>query len=409
MQDALRRFVADMAALQQTVTTVGAAIALALLLLFGLFAVLAARGRARREATIEERARDLDERLAEVVRLQAETTGRMQTLAEIFGSRQSELARGLTERLDGFSHRVGETLITQGRATHENLSKLAERLAVIDRAQRGMAELSGEVLQLRSILSNKQARGAFGQGRMETIVADALPAGAYAFQATLSTGVRPDCLIRMGTEAPDLAVDAKFPLEAWTAFHDAEVDEARDRAAQAFRRDVLRHVADVAGKYLIPGETQDVAFLFVPSESIFADLHEHFDDVIQRAHRARVVIVSPSLLTLAIQVVRSITRDQRMREQAHVIQAEVGHLLDDVGRLAERVAKLQAHFGRAARDLDEIATSADKVERRASRIEQLDLGSAAAPTAPPVGGDAAGGSIEREPVLPFPPTRRAGE
>jgi DNA recombination protein RmuC len=400
MQDALRRFVADMASLPQTVTTVGGAIALAFLLLFVLAALAAARGRARREALAEERARELDERLAEVARLQAETTGRMQTMAEVFGSRQSDLVRGLSERLDGLSHRLGDTLATQGRATHDNLSRLAERLAVIDRAQRGMAELSGEVVQLRSILANKQARGAFGQGRMEAIVADALPADAYAFQATLSTGVRPDCLIRMGTGAPDLAVDAKFPLEAWSAFHDAVDDEVRDRAAQGFRRDVMRHVGDIADKYLLPGETQDVAFLFVPSESIFADLHEHFDDVVQRAHRARVVIVSPSLLTLAIQVVRSITRDQRMREQAHVIQAEVAHLLDDVARLSERVAKLQTHFGQAARDLDQIAVSADKVERRAVRIESLDLGAAALPAS--TRGPA-------EPVLPFGSDRLAGE
>ena len=398
MQDAVSRFVAEFAALSPTTAAVVAAV---VFLALGLLALAGARRHARRDGLAEARERELDERLAEVARLQAETTGRMRTLAEIFGSRQSELARGLTERLDGLSHRLGDTLATQGRATHENLSRLAERLAVIDRAQRGMADLSGEVLQLRSILSNKQARGAFGQGRMEAIVADALPPDAYAFQATLSTGVRPDCLIRMGQGAPDLAVDAKFPLEAWTAFHDVSDDEARDRAAQGFRRDVLRHVADIAAKYLVPGETQDVAFLFVPSESIFADLHEHFDDVIQKAHRARVVVVSPSLLTLAIQVVRSITRDQRMREQAHVIQAEVAALLDDVARLSERVAKLQSHFGRAARDLDQIATSADKVERRAARIESLDLGAAAVSEAPLAGA--------AEPVLPFPPSRRAGE
>lgn len=404
MQDALRRFVAQTAELQQMVTSVGWAVALGLLAFFLVLIVGGAFRRGRRDAAFDERARDLDDRLGELVRLQAEMTGRMQTMAEVFGARQSDLVRGLGERLDGLSHRIGDTLVDQGRATHENLTRLAERLAVIDRAQRGLADLSGEVLQLRSILSNKQARGAFGQGRMEAIVADALPADAYRFQATLSTGVRPDCLVRIGSGAPELAIDAKFPLEAWTAFQEAEEDEARDRAAQMLRRDLLRHVADVAGKYLVPGETQDVAFLFVPSESVFADLAEHFDDVVQKAHRARVVIVSPSLLMLAVQVVRSITRDQRMREQAHVIQAEVAHLLDDVGRLTERVAKLQVHFAQASKDLDQIAISADKVERRAGRIESLDLDSAAASasTAAPVTGP-------DEPVLPFPPTRRAGE
>lgn len=366
-------------------------------LVAGLAGGRASRARIAAETSAADQAAEVERRLAEVARLQAETTGRMRTLAEVFGARQSDLVRGLGERLDGLAHRVGHTLADQGRVTHENLSRLAERLAVIDRAQRGMAELSDEVVQLRSILANKQARGAFGQGRMEAIVADALPTGAYAFQATLSTGVRPDCLVRMGGETPDLAIDAKFPLEAWTAFHAAVDDEVRDRAAQAFRRDVGRHVGDVAGKYLVPGETQDVAFLFVPSESIFADLHEHFDDVVQRAYRARVVIVSPSLLTLAIQVARSIGRDVRMREQAHVIQAAVAHLLDDVGRLAERVARLQAHFGQTARDLDQIAVSTDKVMRRATRIESLDLG-----TPSP-------GAAAADPPTPLDRPRLAGE
>lgn len=330
-------------------------------------------------------AEEIDARLDEIARLQSEATGRMAAMAEVFGSRQSDLTRGLLDRFDGLSDRLGRSLGDNARATGASLSALAERLAVIDRAQRDLVELSGDVLELKSVLADKQARGAFGQGRMEAIVADALPAGAYLFQATLSTGVRPDCLVRLPGAAPSLAIDAKFPLEGWTAFREAP-PEARERAAAGFRRDVLRHVADIASKYLIPGETQDVAFLFVPSESIFADLHEHFDDVVQRAHRARVVIVSPSLLLLAVQVVQSIGRDAAVRSQAHLIQAEVGRLVDDVARLAERVSKLQAHFGQTARDLDQLGISADKVIRRAHRIEALDL-DAEAPAAPRLVGE----------------------
>jgi len=365
----------------------------ALLCLLGALTALASGRRARIEAAIraEEQADELDRRLGEIGRLQAEMTGRMQTMAEVFGSRQSELVRGLGERLDGLGHRLGHSLTDTTRATVASLGQLNERLAVIDRAQRGITDLSSQVVQLQSILSNKQARGAFGQGRMEAIVADALPPDAFTFQATLSSGVRPDCLIAMPNGAPGLVVDAKFPLEGWTAFRAAETPEARSAAASAFRRDVLRHVGDIREKYFLPGETQDTALMFVPSESIFADLHEHFDDVVQRAHRARVVIVSPSLLLLSIQVVQSVLRDTRLREHAHVIQSEVGHLLDDVERLAERVAKLQAHFGQTARDLDQIAISSDKVVKRAGRIESLDLG--AEPAQAP---------------LPFTP-RRAGE
>ena len=339
----------------------------------GLLGGRATRARIAAETLASDQAAEVERRLGEIGRLQAEMTGRMKSMAEVFGSRQVDLARGLSERLDGLGHRIGGTLADAGRATHESLTVLAERLAVIDRAQRGIADLSGEMLELKSILANKQTRGAFGQGRMEAIVADALPVGAYAFQATLTTGVRPDCLVHLPGAAASLAIDAKFPLEGWQALREAPGEEARTQAMRLFRRDVIRHVADVREKYLVPGETHDVAFLFVPSEAIFADLHEHFADVVQRAHRARVIIVSPSLLMLAIQLVQSIGRDAAIRAQAHLIQREVGHLSDDVARLGERVAKLQAHFGQATRDLDQIALSADKVVRRAARIESLDL------------------------------------
>ena len=343
------------------------------LLVRALFPGRSAHERIAVETLALDQAHETERRLAEIGRLQAEMTGRMKTMTEVFGSRQADLARGLGERLDGLGARIGHSLTDTSRATSASLSSLAERLAVIDRAQRGITELSGEMIQLKSILANKQTRGAFGQGRMETIVADALPPTGYAFQATLSTGVRPDCLVHLPDGAPGLVIDAKFPLEGWTAFHDAGTAEARAGAMQGFRRDVIRHVVDIRDKYLVPGETHDTAFLFVPSESIFADLHEHFADVVQRAHRARVVIVSPSLLTLAIQVVQSIGRDAAIRGRAHVIQAEVGAIGDDVARLMERVTKLQAHFGQATRDLDQVAISADKVMRRAGRIEALDL------------------------------------
>lgn len=281
----------------------------------------------------------IDARVADLIRAQSEMNGRMQTMAEVFGSRQSELVRGLSERMDGLGHRIGQSMSDTNRNTHENLAKLNERLAVIDTAQKNITALSGQVDGLQQILANKQTRGAFGQARMETIIQDGLPAGAYEFQATLANGNRPDCLILMPNEAPGLVVDAKFPLEAWNAIRAAEAPEAARAAESQFRRDMQKHIQDIAARYLVPGETQDTAFMFVPSESIFADIHEHFEEIIQRAHRARIVIVSPSLLMLSIQVVQSLLRDQRMREQAHIIHDEVMKLMGDVGRLDDRVRK----------------------------------------------------------------------
>jgi DNA recombination protein RmuC len=323
-----------------------------------------------------ERSREAEERMADILKSQSEMQGRMQTMAEIFGSRQSEMTQAIRERLDGMTHRIGQTMTEQTKSTHENLAKLQERLAVIDTAQANIRSLAGEVVTLQSILSNKQTRGAFGQARMEAIVADGLPSGAFEFQATLSSGMRPDCLIRMPNGAPSLAIDAKFPLESWNAIRAAETPEARRQAETFFKRDMDVHIKDVSEKYLIQGETQDTAFLFVPSESVFAEIHEHFEAIVQKAHRARVVIVSPSLLMLSIQVVQAILKDARMREQAHLIQGEVVRLMDDVGRLDERVRKLQSHFQQTAKDVDDILISTAKVTKRGQRIEALEFGEA---------------------------------
>ena len=353
----------------------GLAAALSVLVCLALVAALRRRSQRRAaERLAESRARDLETQVAALLQSQSEMTGRMQTMAEIFGSRQSELNKTLSERLDGIGHNLNQSVGSATRETQDHLKRLHERLAVLDAAQKNIHDLTGQVTTLSNILGNKQARGAFGQGRMEAIVADGLPTGSYAFQPTLSNNSRPDCLITMPNEAPPLVIDAKFPLEAFNALKEAEGPEARKTALQQFRADVVRHVRDIRDRYLIAGETQDTAFMFVPSESVFAEINERFEDVVARAHKARIVIVSPSLLMLSIQVIQAILRDARLREQAHVIQGEVINLLADMTRLDERVDKLKAQFSRAQSTVNEITVSSQKVSNRGRRIEGLGFG-----------------------------------
>ena len=358
-----------------------ALLSIAVVLLF----VSGMRGRAQSEDDLL-RAEDTERNMAALLRAQAEMQVRLATMAEVFGSRQSEFNHAVNQRLDGMSQRVTATIGEQTRSTHENLRNLQERLAVIDAAQTNIQSLAKDVVGLQAILSNKQTRGAFGQARMETIIADGLPIGAYSFQPTLSNGSRPDCTVRMPNGSPPLVIDAKFPLEAWNAIRNAAAagPEHGKAAAQQFRRDLEVHIRDVAEKYLIQGETQDTAFLFVPSESIFADIHEHFEAIVQKAQRSRIVIVSPSLLMLSIQVIQAVLKDQRMREQAHVIQGEVANLMSDLARLDERVRKLQGHFALAQKDVDMIVTSADKLSRRGERIEALEFETTGEATKPTV-------------------------
>ena len=320
-----------------------------------------------------ERQRQLDEQMAALQRLQAEAAGRMQTMTESFGQRQGDLARLFTERLDSLQNRVGDGLKENVKETTENLSKLNERLAVIDAAQKNLTSLTSEVLTLKDVLSNKQTRGAFGQGRMEAVIRDALPPNSYEFQATLPGGKRPDCIIRLPNDPRPLVIDAKFPLESVTAFREAQNDEAKKLAMVRVRGDIGTHLKDIAVKYIVRGVTQEIAVMFVPSESIYADLHEFFDDVIQKAQRARIMIVSPSLLMMAVQMLQVIVRDSQMREQAHLVQMEVGKILDDVNRLRDRVTKLDTHFRQAQEDIVHITTSADKVARRGEKITSMEL------------------------------------
>jgi DNA recombination protein RmuC len=363
--------------LGQTAVTLREILIAAAVLVFVLLFLLvwqqrkAAMRQAVEAAAAAERQREMDDKVQVMNMQQAELNVRLQALSE---NMNGALVRPLSDRLDSLRSALGEGLKQQGEQTIENLGKLNERLAVIDAAQQNLSTLTGEVLALKDILANKQARGAFGQGQMEAIIRDGLPPSAYVFQATLSNKSRPDCTIRLPGDDRLLVVDAKFPLEGFQLLETARRDEFALREAQKqVRGDLGRHIGDIAGRYLIPGETQDMAFLFIPSESLYATIAEHFDDVIQKAHRQRVIIVSPSLLMMAIQVMQAIVRDHRMREQATVLQREVGHLLEDVRRLQERTAKLDDHFRQAQKDVGDISTSSEKISKRGGRILSLDF------------------------------------
>jgi DNA recombination protein RmuC len=301
-----------------------------------------------------------------------ELNARLDAMGGWLQNAHGQLQHTVNTRLDTVTQNLGESMKTTAKHTTDHLQQLHSRLAVIDSAQKNITELATQVSSLQNVLSNKQSRGAFGQGQLEAIVAELLPKSAYAFQFTLSNGKRPDCAIFMPDSGP-LIIDAKFPLEAMTAWREAESEEERKPAAARVRQDIAKHVADIAEKYFIPGETQDVALMFIPSESLYADLHERFDDLVQRARRARVMIVSPNMAFLAIQLVRQIRKDAEMQEAAQTIRTEVGHMMRDIGLLGDRARKLQGHFGQAGKDIEDILISTGKIEKRAARIEALEF------------------------------------
>src|SRR5664279_3936093 len=223
---------------------------------------------------------------------------RLDAMGSWLQNSHTQLQHTVNTRLDAVSQNIGESMKTTTKNTTDHLQQLHARLAVIDSAQKNITDLATTVSSLQGVLTNKQSRGAFGQGQLEAIIADILPKGAYEFQYTLKSGKRPDCAIFMPDSGP-LIIDAKFPLEAMTALRAAVTDDERKVAIARVKQDITKHVTDIAEKYLIPGETQDIALMFIPSESVYADLHEQFDDLVQKAQRLRVMIVSPTLMVMA--------------------------------------------------------------------------------------------------------------
>lgn len=299
--------------------------------------------------------------------------GRLAQMAEDSVQREAVFRESLDMRLDQVSKRVGQSLADTQERSSQNMKQLHERLALIDRAQKNIEALTGEVSGLQRLLSNKQTRGTFGEKQMQDMMIDFLPPNSFRFQATLSNSKRVDALIDLPNGQGSLAIDSKFPLESWRRMDGADNQFDHTAAKRDFVRDIKAHIKAISERYLIPGETHDIALLFLPSEAIYLDLHTHFQQLIDESFQKRVMIVSPTSFMATLHTVRAVMRDAAMREQAHVIQREVGEIAKDVDRLDQRVAKLQSHFNQTTEDMRGIRISTEKISKRSDKIQSLDL------------------------------------
>ena len=354
------------------------ALTVAAIVIAGAALVFGLRGRTQ---TTDTGLTQIAERLADQ---QAQLAGRLSQIAEGQASSQARMAeqlqlqeravtKMLDQRLAEVTRRVAEDLAKSSTKSTEAMGQLQERLAVIDAAQRNITELSAEVVSLQDILSNKQARGAIGQTQMEDLVRNMLPPGAFDFQFSLSNGKRADCVIKLPNPPGLIAVDSKYPHEAFMALMSAKDERARTAAEQQFKADVGKHIKDIAEKYIIPGETADSAIMFVPAESVFAELHDRFPMVVEEGFKRRVYIVSPTTLMATLNTIRTILKDAKMREQAHVLQKEIGELVKDVTRLDQRVGGLATHFEQARKDIEQIQISTRKITDRGGKSENMQL------------------------------------
>ncbi|MHA6327163.1 DNA recombination protein RmuC [Roseivivax sp. CAU 1753] len=349
-----------------------------LLVVLAILALLlaAVRSAGRTARSVAPLAHDLGQVAARVQSLsdgQERLAGGLHHVSEAQAKSQTAMLSLMEKRLAEVQAKMGENLTGSATRTARSLGELHERLAAIDKAQDNITKLSGDVLSLQDILSNKQTRGAFGEIQLNDIVTKALPSDSYTLQATLSNGRRADCMVHLPNPPGSIAIDSKFPLEAYEGLRRAETPEQQTRAGQALRIGLRKHIRDIAERYIIEGETADGAILFLPSEAVYAELHANFPEVVREGFAVRVWIVSPTTCMATLNTMRAILKDARMREQAGAIRRELALLYSDVDRLGNRVENLDRHFHQASKDISEIKISADKAGRRARRLDNFDF------------------------------------
>lgn len=303
----------------------------------------------------------------------AELRGQLAQISNQSGAIQTLIADQMAQSEGRLGTRLEQSLRDQNDRTTKSLTGMAEKLAVITEANAHITTLTGQVSQLQNILSNKQARGSFGEVQLENLVRDALPDSAYDFQVTLSNGRRVDCFLKLPNPPGPIAIDSKFPLESYRQLVAAADEAARDVARRRLEADVKKHITDIAAKYIIPGETAESAILFLPSESVYTEINLQLPKLVEASRRAHVYMAGPDNLMLILHTVRAILRDARMHEAAGLIQTQVDLMMQDVHRLDERVNKLATHFGQAERDINDIQTSTRKITARGDKIAEIEV------------------------------------
>lgn len=284
----------------------------------------------------------------------------------------------LTEEIRNHLHSLTQQVnhkLTEGfEKTSSTFIDVVKRLTIIDEAQKKITELSNHVVSLQDVLVDKKARGAFGEVQLSTLISNMIPATHFQMQYTLSNQKRADCILFLPEPSGNVVIDAKFPLETYQRLINADPGTMEKKSLQQqFRQDIQKHIKDIADKYIIPNETTDGAMMFIPAESIFAEIHANYPDLISLSQRLKVWLVSPSTLMAVLTTAKAVLKDDATRKQVHIIQKHLQALADDFQRFEKRMDKLSKHINLAHQDVSEVNTSAKKITSRFQKIESVDI------------------------------------
>ncbi len=298
----------------------------------------------------------------------------LNTNSKMLDQKFSQLIEQNLQQLQAIGGQVDKKLQEGFEKTTATFTDVVKRLAMIDAAQKKITELSSNVVNLQDLLIDKRARGALGEIQLSALLDNVIPKTHYQLQATLSNGKRVDCLLTLPQPTGNIAIDAKFPLESYQTMRNHQRNEsARKTAESQFRKDIRKHIQDIAEKYIIPNETSDGAVMFIPAEAIFAEIHTQYPDIVALAHKSQVWIVSPSTLMAVLTTARAVLKDEATRKQVHIIREHLQFLAKDFQRFEKRMDNLSKHIDQAQQDVSDVHTSAKKITSRFLKIEKVDL------------------------------------
>jgi DNA recombination protein RmuC len=292
--------------------------------------------------------------------------------AQGLDKRQEQMAMRIEVQLREISQQVEKRLADSFEKSTATFTDVVRRLAIIDQAQKKITELSSHVVSLQQVLADKRSRGVFGEVQLQNLIQNVIPATHFSLQHTLSNGKRADCVLRLPNGL--LAIDAKFPLESYQTMTNIELSEPERQIAKTqFKQDIRKHITDISSRYIIPVETFDGAVMFIPAESIFAEIHAYYPGLVEEAQKAKVWIVSPTTMMAVLTTALAVLKDADTRKQVHIIQEHLGYLSQDFLRFQKRMENLARHIDQAQVDVKEVRTSADKITQRFTQIERVEL------------------------------------
>lgn len=293
-----------------------------------------------------------------------------------------DIAKEVHQSVTATTAHFGTSLQAQEREIGKRLNghyeTIQDRLQPVQSARQELQTMTLKMEHLESIFLSPKRRGTFGEQQLEALIGDVMHHGSYDFQFTLSNGKRPDCVLHLPSPIGDLAIDSKFPLEAFMELNNMETSGLPrsslelDKARQKVGESLKKHIKDIADKYILPGETADCAILFLPSESLFAQLVEDHPKIYQEANRQRVWIACPTTLMAVLTTLRGVVKGMGLHQRTDEMLSEVAELSKDIDRLAQRMDKANKSVDVAKENLRLMQVSIDKILRRKAKLDVMD-------------------------------------